>query len=346
MSSLPEFMRGTKLLPGLVAALSAGVLFAAPAAAQSALDLQTQALQRASDAVVGLQVTAVEDARSARTLGMRRAGSGIVIGADGLVLTIGYLILEAEAVDLVTDDRRRIPARVVAYDVATGFGLVQALVPLRLAPVPLGAAAALAVDEPMMVASGGEDGAVSAVRLVSRRAFSGYWEYHLDDALFVAPPRRDQGGAGLFNGRGELVGVGSLVVSDALGSQAPGVPGNMFVPIDLLKPILAELRERGSSAGSVRAWMGLNCIEEDGVIRVARVSEDSPADVAGVLPGDRILRIDGTEVARLELLWKTLWAGASPEREVTLVIERDGGRQMLTLQTVERAKTLRRAQGI
>ena len=98
------------------------------------------------------------------------------------------------------------------------------------------------------MASGGEDGAVSAVRLVSRRAFSGYWEYHLDDALFVAPPRRDQGGAGLFNGRGELVGVGSLVVSDALGSQAPGVPGNMFVPIDLLKPILAELRERGSSA--------------------------------------------------------------------------------------------------
>jgi serine protease Do len=254
-------------------------------------------------------------------------------------------------VDLVTDDQRHIPARVVAYDVATGFGLVQALVPLRLAPVPLGVAGALAIDEPMMVASGGEDGAVSAVRLLSRRSFSGYWEYHLDEALFVAPQRRDQGGAGLFNGRGELVGVGSLVVSDALGAQAQGgegprVPGNMFVPIDLLKPILAELRERGNSASSVRAWVGLNCIEQDGVIRVARVSEDSPADLAGVLPGDRILRIDDTEVARLELLWKTLWAGASPEREVKLLIERDGGRQTLTLQSVERAKTLRRAQGI
>ena len=346
MSRQHGFMHGKAALVTL-AALVAGLLhFVEPAAAQGTLGMQTEALQRASDAVVGVQVTAVEDARSARTLGTHRQGSGIVIGADGLVLTIGYLILEAEAVDLVTDDQRRIPARVVAYDVATGFGLVQALVPLRLAPAPLGAAETLAVDEPMMVASGGEDGAVSAVRLLSRRAFSGYWEYHLDEALFVAPQRRDQGGAGLFNGRGELVGVGSLVVSDALGSEAPRVPGNMFVPIDLLKPILAELRERGNSARSVRAWIGLNCVEQDGVIRVARISEDSPADVAGVLPGDRILRIDGTEVTRLELLWKTLWAGASPERAVTLEIERDGGRQTLTLQSVERAKTLRRAQGI
>jgi serine protease Do len=351
MSSLPVFMRGMVMPAALFAMLAVA---AAAVCAQDSPDREMQApqaLRRASDAVVGLRVTAVEDARSARTLGKHRQGSGIVIGADGLVLTIGYLILEAEMVDLVTDDQRHIPARVVAYDVATGFGLVQALVPLRLAPVPLGVAGALAIDEPMMVASGGEDGAVSAVRLLSRRSFSGYWEYHLDEALFVAPQRRDQGGAGLFNGRGELVGVGSLVVSDALGAQAQGgerprVPGNMFVPIDLLKPILAELRERGNSASSVRAWVGLNCIEQDGVIRVARVSEDSPADLAGVLPGDRILRIDDTEVARLELLWKTLWAGASPEREVKLLIERDGGRQTLTLQSVERAKTLRRAQGI
>jgi serine protease Do len=322
---------------------AAGVL---PAGAQSAIERQSLALNRASDAVVGLQARAVEDARTLTTLGRDRQGSGVVIGEDGLVLTIGYLILEAETVDLVTGDERPIPARVVAYDVASGFGLVQALAPLRLAPVPLGDAASLDAAEPLTVASGGSDGSVGAGRLVSRRAFSAFWEYHLDNALFVSPQHDAHGGAGLFNGRGELVGIGSLRVTDALGGDAPREPATMFVPIDLLKPILGELRERGRSRQSERAWIGLNCIEQGGMVRVVRVSEDSPADVAGLQPGDQIVRIDGTRVGRLEQLWKTLWAGASAERAVSLEIQREGELQTLTVQTVDRAKTLRRAQGI
>jgi len=334
----------TGLFPRCAVLCSLG--WAAVALAQTPIEAQSRALNRASAAVVGLRAKAVEDARTATTLGRQRQGSGVVIGADGLVLTIGYLILEAEQIELVTDDERRIPARVIGYDVATGFGLVQALVPLLLDPVPLGDAATLTDDEPLTVASGGEDGVVSVGRLVSRRPYSGFWEYHVDAALFVSPPHRDHGGAGLFNDRGELVGIGSLRVADALGADGPRLPGNMFVPIDLLKPILGELRERGSSRQSARAWMGLNCVEQAGAVRVVRVSDDSPADVAGLQPGDHILRIDGTEVARLEQLWKTLWAGASPEREVRLDIQREGEMQTLTLQTVDRAKTLRRAQGI
>lgn len=328
------------------AVLIAGTAAAATAAAESPIEQQSRALWRASNAVLGLQADAVEDARSARTLGAHRAGSGVLIGADGLVLTIGYLILEAELVDLVTDDDRRIPARVVGYDVATGFGLVQALAPLRLVPAPLGEAAALQPSEPLIIVSGGEDGEVGPTRLASRRSFSGYWEYHVDGALFTAPARADHSGAGLFNLNGELVGIGSLLVNDAFGAAGARVPGNMFVPIDLLKPILAELRERGSSSASARAWMGINAAEVSEGLRIIRVSDDSPADVAGLQAGDRILRIDGAAVARLEELWKRLWTGASAEREVRLEIERDGQRQTLSVQTVDRAKTLRRAQGI
>ncbi len=319
---------------------------ALPAGAQSAIERQSLAMNRASDAVVGLQARAVEDARTLPTLGRERQGSGVVSGDDGLVLTIGYLILEAESVELLTNDERSIPARVVAYDVATGFGLVQALAPLRLAPVPLGDAANLDAAEPLTVASGGSEGIVGTGRLVSRRAFSGFWEYHLDSALFVTPQHEAHGGAGLFNGRGELVGIGSLRVTDAVGGDGPREAGTMFVPIDLLKPILGELRERGRSRQSERAWIGLNCTEQGGMVRVVRVSEDSPADVAGLQPGDQILRIDGTRVVRLEQLWKTLWAGASAERAVSLEIQREGEFQTLTVQTVDRAKTLRRAQGI
>jgi S1-C subfamily serine protease len=314
--------------------------------AQSAIERQSLALQRASNAVVGLKARAVEDARTLATLGPQREGSGVVIGDEGLVLTIGYLILEAESVELKTADERLIPARVVAYDVASGLGLVQSLVPLHVAPAPLGDAAALDDAEPLTVASGGDDGSVGVGRLVSRRAFSGSWEYHLDSALYVWPHQDGHGGAGLFNNRGELVGIGSLRVTHVRGGDAPREPGTLFVPIDLLKPIFGELRERGRSHLSERAWLGLNCVEQAGEVRVLRVAEDSPADVAGLQPGDRIVRIDGVAVGRLEQLWKTLWSGDAAERAVRLEIERDDEVQTLTVQTVDRAKTLRRPQGV
>jgi serine protease Do len=201
-------------------------------------------------------------------------------------------------------------------------------------------------DEPLMVASGGQAGAVSGARLVSRRPFAGYWEYRIDDALFTSPPRGDHSGAGLFNGRGELVGVGSLFVQHAMGSDHPRLPGNMFVPIDLLPPILDELRKSGTSAASRRAWMGINCVEDDGELRIVRVTDDSPADVAGLQAGDRIMRIDGTPVRSLDQLWTTLWRNGPPEREVRLEIRREGDAQTLKVFTVERAKTLKRAQGV
>jgi S1-C subfamily serine protease len=313
---------------------------AAPPAAET-----SKALERAANAVVGLQAVAVAGARSADTLGRQRAGSGVVIDADGLVLTIGYLILEAEQVQLITDDQRRIPARIVAYDLATGFGLVRALAPLRLEPAPLGRGRELQDEQMLMIVSGGEAGAVSAARLVSRRAFAGYWEYLLEDALFTAPPRPDHSGAGLFNHRGELVGIGSLIVADAGTGSERRVPGNMFVPLDLLPPILPELIARGRSSLSERAWMGINCVDAAGRVRVLRVSEDSPAEVAGLEAGDVITGLDGAPVRSLQGLWTALWQGSS-RRAVQLDIERSGEKRSLTVHTVDRAATLRRAEGV
>ena len=310
------------------------------------VEAKIQALARARAAVVGVQATAVDDARSVETLGRRRQGTGVVIDADGLVLTIGYLILEADHVDLVFEGERKLPARVVAYDLASGFGLLQPLTPVKVAPVRLGSSSSLSDDEPLMIASGGEAGDLSLARMVSRRAFSGYWEYHIDGALFTSPPRADHSGAGLFNASGELLGIGSLVVSDALGPGRAQLPGNMFVPIDLLKPILAELRERGASRSSTRAWLGLVCVEQDGTVRVVRTSRDSPAELAGMLPGDRIVSIDGAKVGGLEALYKTLWGNTNPQREVTLEIQRGGEAQTLKLISVDRMKTLSRPKGI
>lgn len=338
----PLLRKGLRGLAALAALSLAGVgaWAADPVPAE-----QSKALERAANAVVGVQAVAVDGARSASTLGKARSGSGVVIDGDGLVLTIGYLILEAEQVQLLTDDQRRIPARIVAYDLASGFGLLRALAPLKLEPAPLGRAKALTDAQALMIASGGESGAISAAQLVSRRVFAGYWEYLVDDALFTAPARPDHSGAGLFNDRGELVGIGSLLVSDAAGSSSRQ-PGNMFVPIDLLAPILPELMARGSSQQSHRAWLGVNCIDQGNVVKVVRISEDSPADVAGLEAGDTIVSIDGVPVQTLEALWKTLWKTPPAERAVVIDILRDGQPQTVTVQAVDRAKTLRRPRGV
>ena len=312
----------------------------APTAAPNAA--QVEALSRAQAAVIGISATAVDDAGSIATLGRERRGSGVVIGADGLLLTIGYLILEADHVDLLLDSERSVPARVLAYDLATGFGLLQPLAPLRIAPAPLGRSGELAEGEPVMIASG--DG-VSLARLVSRRAFSGYWEYHIDGALFTAPARSDHSGAALFNVNGELQGIGSLILSDVLGGGRGAVAGNMFVPVDLLKSVFDELRERGASRLSTRAWLGLNCVERDGAVRIVRVTRESPAEQAGLQHGDQIVAIDGETVAGLESFYKALWRDGA-EREVKLDIRRAGEAQTLTARTRDRMKTLRRPQGI
>ena len=326
------------------------------AAARLPSPIQTQidALSRASASVVGIQVAVTEGARSVRSLGQKRSGSGVIIGADGLVLTIGYLMLEAQQIEIVTHDGKTLPAVAVAYDIATGFGLVKPLLPLRgVNPVSLGKQQDLKIGEPLVVVTGatadGRGSDVGMTQLVSKRAFSGTWEYHIDSALFTSPPVTAGGGnhsgAPLFNQRGELIGIGSLMVADALGENKR-VPGNMFVPIDLLIPILAELQRSGSSRQSHRPWLGLTSSEQGGRVQIIRVSEDSPAEAAGLKPGDVVLAVDDSKVVTLESFYKKLWARSAPDAPVTLTVLQGAEIKVMVLKPQDRMLSLKRPTGI
>jgi S1-C subfamily serine protease len=324
----------------------AAPLDAASPPAATGYQATIDALTRASEAVVAVQVTAAEGARSIETLGRQRLGSGVVIGADGLILTIGYLVLEADTIEVVTHDRRTLPARAVAYDLATGFGLIRALLPLRgIAPAPLGSAEAVQAGEALMAVVGSDGGEVAVTQLVSKRAFSGYWEYHIESALFTSPPVGNHSGAPLFNQRGELLGIGSLFVGNAMGDDRR-LPGNMFVPVDLLKPVLAEMQQTGSTRSSRRPWLGLSSAEQAGRIHVVRVNKDSPAEAAGIAPGDVVLAIDGAGVTTLEAFYKKLWARPNPEDEVRLTVLKGAEVRQLTLKPVDRMSTMRKPAGI
>jgi S1-C subfamily serine protease len=312
------------------------------------------ALSRASAAVVGVRVTAADDARSITTLGKERAGSGVLINKNGLILTIGYLMLEAQDIRIVTQDNKTLPAVAVGYDLATGFGLIRPLLPLRdVAPVELGSQDSVQAGEALMAAIGSTDNNIEAdvsmTRLVSKRAFSGSWEYHIDSALFTSPPvmagNGNHSGAALFNQKGELLGIGSLLVMDAMG-QNRRLPGNMFVPVDLLKPILTEMEQSGTSRLSMRPWLGLTSSDASGRVQVLRVSDDSPAQQAGLKGGDVVLAVDGNKVSSLEAFYKKLWDRASPQEPVRLTVLQGAEVNTVVVQPQNRMANLRKATGI
>ena len=326
---------------------------AATASAPSAQSIM-DAMAKANAAVVGVKVKAVAGARSARTLGLNRSGSGVVIGSDGLILTIGYLMLEAEQIEITTQAGKTLPAVAVGYDQATGFGLIKPLLPMRgMAPVALGSLQDVNPGEPLMAATGatadGDNGGASLTQLVSKRAFSGTWEYHLDTALFTSPPvsagRGNHSGAALFNSAGQLMGIGSLFVMDALGENKR-MPGNMFVPVDLLKPILAELQQSGSSKQSNRPWLGLTSSDQGGSVRVMRVAEGSPADEAGLTPGLVVQAIDGAPVTTLEAFYKKLWAHDAQDDPVKLTVRDGEETRIINIKPQNRMLSLKKPAGI
>ena len=359
----PSLFKPIKLilvLPVAILAMAAWVSSQAatePVAHAESAQTLMDAMTKANAAVVGVKVSVVKGAKSAQTLGLNRSGSGVVIGSDGLILTIGYLMLEAEQIEIITQEGKTLPAVAVAYDLATGFGLIKPLLPLRgVAPVALGSQYDLKPGEPLMAATGASDrdeGGVSMTQLVSQRAFSGTWEYHLDSALFTSPPvssgRGNHSGAPLFNSKGELMGIGSLFVTDALGSSAEGgkrQPGNMFVPIDLLKPILAEMRQLGSSKQSNRAWLGVTSSDQGGRVQVMRVSEGSPADDAGLKPGTVVQAVDGVEVTTLEAFYKNIWSHNTPEQPVKLTIREGDDVKTIDIKPQSRMLSLKKPAGI
>lgn len=257
-------------------------------------------------AIVSVEADIPPSARTAQFLSTHREGSGVLIGKDGLILTIGYLILEAERIRVTAPGGKPIPASVVGYDSHTGFGLLRAGAPLNVVPLQFGDSNGLKQKDPVLVISRGGSGAIHSAVVTSRRTFSGYWEYLLERAIFTSPPVREFSGAALVDGDFRLVGIGSLYVSDSTG-QGIDFPGNMFVPINSLKPILAQLVKTGHGGHKPRPWLGLILAEQHGRVVVNRVSRDGPSSKAGIQPGDIILEIEGRKVDSMEKLYRQLW---------------------------------------
>lgn len=296
-------------------------------------------LDWAVSSTVGLSATVPADAFTASILGAERQGHGVLIDDEGTVLTIGYLVTEADHVWLTTHDGRTVQAHVLGIDQETGFGLVRAVKPLAIPPIQIGDSRHAVLGEQVVIAGGGRvDRSISA-HVVARQEFAGYWEYVLDEAVFTSPAHPLWSGAAMLGPTGKLLGIGSLQM------QQPTIRGrlaplNMVVPIELLPPILEDLKAGGLTAPP-RPWLGILADDSENRVVVVGANPGGPAHRAELQQGDIILAVSGEEVTTLADFYRAVWALGPAGVQAPLTLERDGDVFDVSITTRDRRRFLK-----
>ncbi|MBM3374869.1 MAG: serine protease [Betaproteobacteria bacterium] len=305
---------------------------------------EEKVVARIMQSVVTVQAIASPNAASAQSLGPYREGSGIVIDRDTIV-TVGYLLIEAETADIIDNQGRKIPTTILGHDPVSGFGLLKTLIPLKQFPVTLGDSDLLASPQRLLTLGQGES-EVTELLLASRKPFAGNWEYLVDAPLLTIPAVNNWSGAGLFDDRGALVGLGSLLVADATDEPRPR-PGNLYIPINLFKSVLPDLLRFGRRSGPAQPWLGVHSEPHpQGGLVIQRIAAKSPAELAGLQQGDRILALQDQAILSLADFYRRIWASGPTGSALALSVVREGVTLRITLITGDRLKAQQRPSGV
>ena len=274
------------------------------------------------------------EARTAQSLGTVRGGNGVVID-DKHILTIGYIVVEAETITITLPDGKKFPGELIGYDHTTGFGILRTIIQSDLTPLKIGDSDQLTKEDFLYVLPYLTEGRPSAVKMVSRRSFAGWWEYFLDKPIYTYPANSSFAGSALINEYGEVLGIGSLYVGDA---AATGIssPGNMFVPINDLKPILDDLIQNGRRTKDIKPYMGLTSSDNTGQVKITRVNDNGPAAKAGFSVNDTILAVNNEKINNIEDFYKVVWSFGGPGTKLQFDIERNQEKLNIELTTMDR----------
>jgi S1-C subfamily serine protease len=295
-------------------------------------------LDRALSSVVGLHTIIPNDAFTAEILGTERTGNGVLID-NGLILTVAYLITEAETIWVRLGDGRVVQGHALGIDPQSGFGLVQALTHIESPVLPIGSSAATKIGERVVVAGVGGRGRSLVGQITAKQEFAGYWEYLLEEAIFTFPAHPNWGGTALISAKGELIGIGSLHLERAPREKKEFL--NMVVPVDLLAPVIGDLRKYGYVNKPVRPWLGIYSTDLDNKVMIVGVAAKGPAARAELKTGDVILAVNGEEVASLSAFYRKIWSLGNAGVEIPLTLYRDGVTFQVRVNSSDRAKFLK-----
>jgi len=290
-------------------------------------------IERFYESIVSVRSIVPPEARSAASLGVEREGNGVAID-ENHILTIGYIVIESESIEIGLSDGRRLPAKLVGYDHTSGFGIIKSVVPLRMPSLQLGNSDNINAEQDLLILPSPNRGAGSIVRSVSRRPFTGWWEYFVERPIYTTPPNGLWAGAPILNENGEVLGIGSLFVSESV----PGIfsPGNMSVPINLLKPILGDLISSGRRKSKIQPFLGISSDDSNDQVIVTRVSKDGPAFQAGMRSQDVIMTINGSQVSNLKSFYEKIWESGEAGVTIELTVVRSGSIKKFSVKTVDR----------
>jgi len=292
-------------------------------------------------AIVKVRAVIHDDAVTAQSLGTEREGNGVLIDSTGHILTIGYLILESKIIEVTGPDGRVMNATFIGYDYDTGFGLLRVKTAMDITPIKLGSSSKLKAGEPALVADHKGSDSVLGVRIAARQEFTGYWEYLLENAIYTIPPFQNYGGAALIGSDGYLLGIGSIFTQINVPGLGP-LPANMFVPIDLLKPILNDLKSAGRSRNPPKPWLGMHTDESHGRVFLIRIHPGGPAQKANLQVGDLILKVNNQSVEGQADFFRKIWALGTAGVKVPLSILRGTKIQDITLLSADRYQFIKR----
>jgi len=296
-------------------------------------DLTKEKIEQFYESIVSVRSIVPSEARTAASLGVEREGNGVAID-EKHILTIGYIVIESESIEIGLPDGRRLPAKLVGYDHTTGFGIIKSIVPLKMPSLKLGDSDNIDSEQDLLILPSPNRGAGSIVRSVSRRPFTGWWEYFVENPIYTTPSNGLWAGAPILNNNGEILGIGSLFVSESV----PGIfsPGNMSVPINLLKPILEDLISSGRRKSKIQPYLGISSDDSNNQIIVTRISDGGPAFQAGIRPQDIIVTINGSQVSDLKSFYQKLWKSGEAGITIELSVLRKGTIMNFKVETVDR----------
>jgi len=296
-------------------------------------DITKEKIEQFYESIVSVRSIVPSEARTAASLGVEREGNGVAID-EKHILTIGYIVIESESIEIGLPDGRRLPAKLVGYDHTTGFGIIKSIVPLKMPSLKLGDSDNIDSEQDLLILPSPNRGAGSIVRSVSRRPFTGWWEYFVENPIYTTPSNGLWAGAPILNNNGEILGIGSLFVSESV----PGIfsPGNMSVPINLLKPILEDLISSGRRKSKIQPYLGISSDDSNNQIIVTRISDGGPAFQAGIRPQDIIVTINGSQVSDLKSFYQKLWKSGEAGITIELSVLRRGTIMNFSVKTVDR----------
>ena len=297
-------------------------------------EISKEKVKRFYESIVSVRSTVPTEARTAASLGVEREGNGVAID-ENHILTIGYIVIESETIEIGLSDGRMLPAKLVGYDHTSGFGIIKSVVPLTMPSLQLGNSDNIDSEQDLLILPSPNRGAGSIVRSVSRRPFTGWWEYFIESPIYTTPPNGLWAGAPILNGNGEILGIGSLFVSESVSGFSS--PGNMSVPINLLKPILEDLVTSGRRKSKIQPYLGISSDDSNDQIIVTRVSKGGPAFQAGIKPEDIIVTINGSQISNLTSFYEKVWKSGEAGVTIDLSVLRSGTLMNFKVKTVDRA---------